>query len=83
MPPETPLLKDPKFLKDREDYVDKSLYTEDMEVRRPEAWAHLRDGFEFLENGLLADGRKWILKTQKPSLADIEGELSAPANASR
>lgn len=44
-----------------------------METMRPEAIAHIRDGFAFLEMTLLADGREWILKTDKPSLADIEG----------
>ena len=44
-----------------------------MKAMRPEALTHIRDGFEFLENGLLADGREWILKTEKPALADIEG----------
>ncbi|KAF2681738.1 hypothetical protein K458DRAFT_479280 [Lentithecium fluviatile CBS 122367] len=28
--------------------------------------------FEFFETTMLADGRKWALKTEKPSLADIE-----------
>ena len=39
----------------------------------PEALAHIWDAFDFLETGLLAYGRQWILKTEKPSLADIEG----------
>ena len=49
----------------------------DMQVykaNRPEAITHLRDAFAFLENGFLADGRDWILKTEKPALADIEGQ---------
>ena len=32
----------------------------------------IRNAFAFLETTLLADGRDWILKTYKPSLADIE-----------
>jgi len=74
IPPEMPLLKDTKFTKDREDYTGTSWSQENMKVIRPEALAHIRDAFEFLETGLLADGREWILKTEKLSLADIEGQ---------
>ncbi len=73
IPPELPLLKDPKFQKDRKEYTGRSWSLEDVRALRPEALAHLRDGFDMLETGLLADGREWILKTEKPSLADIEG----------
>lgn len=73
IPPDTPLLKDTKFTKDREDYTGRSWSQEDVRALRPEALAHLRDGFDMLELGLLADGREWILGTKKPSLADIEG----------
>jgi hypothetical protein len=45
---------------------------EDIEKQRPEALAEIRTAFAFLETTLLADGRDWILKTNKPSLADIE-----------
>lgn len=72
IPPEMPLLKDPKFTKDREEYTGRSWRQEDVKAMRPEALAHLRDGFDMLETGLLADGREWILGTEKPSLADIE-----------
>jgi len=40
---------------------------------RPEALVEMRSSFELLETTLLADGREWILKTEGPSLADIEG----------
>lgn len=73
IPPEMPLLRDPKFIKDREEYNGRSWGQDDIKAMRPEALAHIRDAFEFLENGLLADGRQWILKTEKPSMADIEG----------
>ncbi|MCJ1340007.1 hypothetical protein MMC09_005301 [Bachmanniomyces sp. S44760] len=72
IPTEAPMLKDPKFTKDREDLSGRSWKKADMERLRPEALAAIRDAFDFLEAGLLADGRDWILKTQKPSLADIE-----------
>lgn len=72
LPPEMPLLKDPKFVKDREDYTGTSWERRNIEAMRPEGLTHIRDAFVFLETGLLADGRQWILNTQKPSLADIE-----------
>ena len=74
LPPEMPLLNDPKFTKDREEYTGRSWAKADIARMRPEALAHMRDAFDLLETGLLADGREWILKTEKPSLADIEGQ---------
>ena len=73
IPPEMPLLNDPKFKKDREDLSGRSWDKKKMLEMRPEAISHIRDTFVFLETGLLGDGRKWILDTEKPSLADIEG----------
>lgn len=74
IPVELPLLRDPKFTKDREDFSGRSWAKEQVIARRPEALAHMRSSFTFLETTLLADGRAWILKTDKPTLADIEGE---------
>ena len=73
IPPEMPLLKDPKFTKDREEYSGRSWAQNDVKSLRPEALTHVRDAFAFLESGFLADGREWILKTTSPALADIEG----------
>jgi len=72
IPPETPLLNDPKFKKDREELSGRSWDKKNIKEMRPEAISHIRDAFIFLETGLLADNREWILKTEKPSLADIE-----------
>ncbi|RVD86340.1 uncharacterized protein DFL_004622 [Arthrobotrys flagrans] len=36
------------------------------------AAADIRDAMEILETKLLADGRDWVLKTDRPMLADIE-----------
>ena len=74
LPAETPILNDPKFTKDREDYSGRSWAKENLNAIRPEGLTHMRDAFVFLETGLLADGRQWVLKTEKPSLADIEGQ---------
>ena len=73
IPSSMPLLNDPKFTKDREDFSGRSWDKTQMEAFRPEALAHIRSAFDLLETTLLADGREWILKTEKPSLADIEG----------
>lgn len=75
IPPEAPLLKDPKFAEDREDFSGRSWKASDLARRRPEALVYIRDAFQVMETTLLADGRDWILKTPKPSLADIEGEI--------
>lgn len=72
IPSNMPLLKDPIFTKDREDYTGRSWSKENVEKMRPEALVEVKSAFEFLETTLLADGREWILKTSGPSLADIE-----------
>lgn len=74
LPPDMPLLNDPKFKSDREDYSGRSWDKKDIITSRPEGLTHVRDAFVFLETGLLADGREWVLRTEQPSLADIEGQ---------
>lgn len=89
IPPEMPLMKDSTFTKDREEYTGRSWSQENVRAARPEALVHLKEAFDFLERGFLADGRDWILKTDQPSLADINGTHimaydveSAPAETS-
>ncbi|KAI1618000.1 glutathione S-transferase [Exophiala viscosa] len=72
IPTDMPLLNDPKFTKDREDLTGRSWSKEQIAANRPEALAYIRNAFKFLETTLLADGRTWVLKTDKPTLADIE-----------
>lgn len=74
IPPEMPLLNDSKWVKDREDFMGRSWQKADIVKERPEAIAHMRDFFDFLESTILADRRDWVLKTAKPSLADIHGK---------
>lgn len=73
IPPEMPLLKDPNFSKDREDFSGRPWSREKILENRPEAIAYIRNSFNMLETTLLADDREWILNGEKPSLADIEG----------
>ncbi|KAL7948878.1 hypothetical protein V8C42DRAFT_312577 [Trichoderma barbatum] len=72
LPLDLPFLKDPKYFKDRGDYMGAQMNVEAMKKIRPEALREIAAAFELLETTLLADGREWILKTEKPSLADIE-----------
>ena len=83
IPTDMPLLRDPKFARDREDFSGRSWDSKDMAKMRPEAVAHVREAFALMETTLLADGREWILKTDKPSLADIEGEICMASLQSR
>jgi glutathione S-transferase len=69
-----PTMSDPAFRKDRAQFSGRPWKLEALERARPEAMVHIRDAFEILESTILADGREWIFKTEKPSLGDIEGE---------
>ena len=72
LPPSLPMMQDPKFLKDREQYTGRSWGPEMAKILRPEGLVHLHSAFVFLETGLLADGREWILNSREPKLADLE-----------
>ncbi|KAK3370226.1 hypothetical protein B0H63DRAFT_402434 [Podospora didyma] len=72
LPTDLPLLKDPKFQKDRADFFGGQVSREVAAALRPEAVNEIKNAMELLETTLLADGRDWILKTEQPSLADIE-----------
>ena len=74
IPPDIPLLNDPRFKTDREDLTSRSWSKENIEQGRPEALAAMVDAFEFLER-LFRDGRDWVLGGAGPNLADIEGTI--------
>ena len=76
LPPDLPVMKDEKFLKDREDFTGTSWTQADRVKGYPEALAHIKHAFDILE-ALLADGRQWIGGTEKASLADIHGKIAA------
>jgi glutathione S-transferase len=76
IPTNLPNMQNPQFRKDREDFSGRPFDLEALKRARPEALAHIRDAFELLESTLLADGRKWVFKTEKPSLGDIEGKCN-------
>lgn len=75
IPPDIPVMKDDRYIKDRIDFVGSGSNPFTREVLlagRPEAASELRDVVELLETTLLLDGRDWVLKTDGPTLADIE-----------
>ncbi|OCL00110.1 uncharacterized protein K441DRAFT_725802 [Cenococcum geophilum 1.58] len=72
IPTNPPAMADPKFTKDREDLCGRQWSKDALERGRPESIAYMRSCFDLLGTTLLADGRDWILKTDKPPLADIE-----------
>lgn len=72
IPSSAPMVQDKRFVEDRQQ-MGFAMSKEVVEERRPEAVVEVRNAFDFLERGLLADGREWILKSEKPTLADIEG----------
>lgn len=74
MPYWTPngLIQDKAFLDDRERLTGRRMTTKHMEANRPDRLQHLRQAFDILETTFLADGRKWILGGDEPTLADID-----------
>lgn len=72
LPKDLPPLNDTNFLVDRKDYFGGS-WGKFADTKLPEALVHMRDAFDLLETGFFADGRQWVLGTENPSLADIEG----------
>lgn len=72
LPPTLPLLKDPKFQKDRQDFQGVKMSGKEAMALRPEASNEIARCMELLERTLLGDGREWLLNTPKPTLADIE-----------
>ncbi|KAF1816345.1 glutathione S-transferase [Eremomyces bilateralis CBS 781.70] len=74
IPLDLPVMKDAKFREDRSSFAGgkRSWDPEAMRQARPEALAGIREQLEWLESGLLSDGREWVLATPKASIADIE-----------
>ncbi|RFU25291.1 hypothetical protein B7463_g11047, partial [Scytalidium lignicola] len=72
VPSESPLMKDEKFTKDREEYSGRRWDKETQDRLRPEALVEMREAFEFVEEQLLGDGREWVLGSGGPTLADIQ-----------
>ena len=57
----------------RQGFCGRDWTADDLNEGRAECLAYVRSSFDFLENTILEDGRHWVLGTENPSLADIEG----------
>ncbi|KAK3988664.1 hypothetical protein QBC44DRAFT_243169 [Cladorrhinum sp. PSN332] len=78
LPPSLPLMKNKQFLKDRADFFpspsdNDARSVAGLTLKRAEALSAVRDAIRLLETTILSDGRRWVLKTEKPSLGDVEG----------
>lgn len=67
-------MMDPEFVKDRTEFMSGAAFfpPEALEAMRPDTIRRVKDGFEFLEQTLLSDGRDWLLGTSGPTVGDIE-----------
>jgi len=74
IPLHLPNMNNPVFLKDRGDFSGKPWDRDMIERARPENAVTMREAFRLMETTVLSDGRDWVLKTEKPTLADIEGK---------
>lgn len=73
IPSDFQALQDPNFVKDREELWGRSWSKERQDRMRGEALQCMQDNFQFLETLLSDEGGKWILDSDGPSLADING----------
>ena len=72
IPTDLPLLRDPAYYRDRGDFIGAELTRESMFRNRPESVVEVRAAFELFEHAVLADGRAWVLGSERPGLADVE-----------
>lgn len=73
IPPDSDILKDEEWCKDRLEMTGNKFNAESIKKGRPENVAHARMYFNTMENELLADGRKFLLNGADPTLLDIHG----------
>jgi hypothetical protein len=66
--------QDPTFKKDRQGMLGRTWDKEELEEGRGECLNYIRNLFGFYESTIFEDGRDWILGSDGPKLADIEGE---------
>lgn len=72
IPTNLPLFKDARFTADRAAMSGRPWSKAFIDRARPESLVEVRQFIAFLENGLLADGRDWLLNTPQASSVDIE-----------
>jgi glutathione S-transferase len=67
------MVQNKAFLDDRQKLMGgRRMTTERMQAGRPEGLQNMRQAFELMETTFLADGRQWILGTEKLTVADID-----------
>jgi glutathione S-transferase len=76
IPPTAEVVNDPEWIKDRSSMSGRNFSKEMLAIVRPDGLAHSRMYFDFADKKLMADGRKFVLNTSQPTLADIQGEFS-------
>ena len=74
IPANSEVMNDPEWTKDRTSMTGRPFTKETLAMIRPDGLAHVRMYFNMMENTFMADGRKYILNTEQPTLADIQGE---------
>jgi glutathione S-transferase len=74
IPPTAEVVNDPEWIKDRSSMSGRNFSKEMLAVVRPDGLAHSRMYFDFADKKLMADGRKFVLNTSQPTLADIQGQ---------
>lgn len=72
VPPD--VAQEPTFNKDRQGFIFKNWSKEELDDARVNCLNYPKNCFAFFEETILQDGRKWILGSEEPRLADIEGE---------
>lgn len=72
IPVDAPIVNDPIWMKDRFDGSGGRFTREVLINGRAECLANLRLFFQTVEY-MMADGRKYLLRTEEPSLADVHG----------
>ena len=69
----TQFVQDPSFVQDRRGFCGREWTAAALDEGRPECLAYVKSMFDLFETTIFSDGRNWVLRTEKPSLADIEG----------
>lgn len=73
IPPDSEILNDDKWCKDRLEMTGKAFDAETLRKGRAENVAHARMYFDTMENELLADGREYLMGGPHPTLVDVHG----------
>ncbi|CCX29604.1 hypothetical protein FPQ18DRAFT_376764 [Pyronema domesticum] len=70
LPTSLPVMKDPKFRNDREDFSGSSYQPDKVDANRAKALRGVEEGFKGMEE-VLKDGRDWVLGGKEVSLGDV------------